>query len=144
MFSKACKHGIRAVLIIATKSLHGERIGIKKIAAGIEAPEAFTAKILQNLARQGVVQSAKGPNGGFYIEQGDIENTKLMKIVKTIDGDKLLTGCGLGLKRCDASQPCPIHHEVAEIRSKMEKMLNTTSIYQLSTGINDGLSFLKR
>ena len=51
MFSKACEYGIRATLFIATRSLDRARVSLKEIASEIEGPEAFTAKILQQLAQ---------------------------------------------------------------------------------------------
>ena len=59
MFSKACEYGIRATLFIAQKSLQGERVRLKAIADEIDAPEAYTAKILQQLARNEIIQSLR-------------------------------------------------------------------------------------
>ena len=68
MFSKACEYAIRAMIFIAKKSGDGLVAGIVEIAKGIDAPRHFMAKILQELRRHGLVQSMKGPNGGFYID----------------------------------------------------------------------------
>jgi len=65
MFSKTCEYAIRAMIFIAQKSKLG-RVGIKEIAEAIDAPEHFIAKILQELCRKGLLQSLKGPTGGFY------------------------------------------------------------------------------
>lgn len=101
------------------------------------------AKILQNLSRKGLVMSAKGPNGGFYI-QDKTSKVTVADIVKAIDGNQLFTGCGLGLKACDEKKPCPIHDEFKAIRTKLRSVLETTTINQLSRGLDKGLSFLKR
>ncbi|MDX1365867.1 MAG: Rrf2 family transcriptional regulator, partial [Arenibacter latericius] len=61
MFSKACEYGIKATLFIAQKSLNQQRVSLKEIASEIDSPIAFTAKILQSLARSGMVDSHKGP-----------------------------------------------------------------------------------
>src|SRR5690606_11344144 len=66
MFSKACEYGIRAVIIIESYSKNNKKIGIKEICNGINAPEPFTAKILQNLRKLDIINSTKGPNGGFF------------------------------------------------------------------------------
>lgn len=144
MFSKACENGIRAVLLIASRSLNHERIGFKEIAKEIGAPEAYTAKIVQNLARQNIIRSAKGPKGGFYMEQKEIESVKLGQIIRGTDGTKLLDGCALGLKECDAKHPCPLHNETTEIKKNMRAMLDNTSVYQLAMGLDQGLAYLKR
>ncbi|MBL7758392.1 MAG: Rrf2 family transcriptional regulator, partial [Chitinophagaceae bacterium] len=51
MFSKTCEYAIRAMLFVAQKTKEGDRIGIKEIAKGIDSPEHFIAKILQDLSR---------------------------------------------------------------------------------------------
>lgn len=144
MFSQACKNGIRAVLLIATKSLENERIGLKKIASEVEAPEPFMAKILQNLVRQEVLHSTKGPHGGFYMLPREINQIKMIKIVKAIDGDRLFNECSLGMAVCDAKHPCPLHEQIVEVQDKLKNMLKNTSVFDLTTGINNGLTFLKR
>lgn len=141
MFSKACEYGIRAVIYIWSQSEEGKKIGIKDISKEIDGPEFFTAKILQSLAKQGVVSSAKGPNGGFFIEKESGELT-LMDLVKAIDGDQIFTGCGLGLKQCSETSPCPIHHEFKSIRDQLGKMLRDKKISDLAAEINNGTAIL--
>ena len=62
---------MRAVFFIAQKSVDGRKVGIKEVAAGIDSPEPFIAKILQDLSKRGLIQSTKGPNGGFYAEAAE-------------------------------------------------------------------------
>ncbi|MGN6646883.1 MAG: RrF2 family transcriptional regulator [Cytophaga sp.] len=68
MFSKACKYGIRSIIHIAAQSQAGKRSSLKEIAAQIDSPEAFTAKILQVLSRNNLIDSSKGPQGGFEMD----------------------------------------------------------------------------
>ncbi len=144
MFSKTCEYGIKAILFIASQSLAGDRISLKSIAAKIDSPEAFTAKILQQLARNKLIKSIKGPNGGFEIDRADLQTIRLIDVVRTLDGDELYTGCGLGLKECNAKKPCPLHHKFISIRNELMLMLETTNLEELSMDLDNGLSFLKR
>src|SRR5690606_14722108 len=127
MFSKTCEYAIRAMIFIAQKTKEGDRVGIKDISTGIDSPEHFIAKILQELSRKGLVQSIKGPNGGFYLDRTSLKRS-LADIVEAVDGDKVFTGCGIGLKQCSESQPCPIHHEFKKIRADLYNMLNKAKI----------------
>jgi Rrf2 family protein len=131
------------MIYIAQKSQEGGRTGIKDIAKGIDSPEPFLAKILQDMSRKGLVQSVKGPNGGFYLE-GDGLKTSLAAVVNAIDGDKLFTGCGLGLKACSEKKPCPIHDEFKVIRRKIQSMLETTTVGEFNKSLESGVAFLKR
>lgn len=141
MFSKACEYGIRAVIYIWSQNRRGAKIGIKDICKEIDAPEFFTAKILQSLAKRSIISSAKGPNGGFFIDK-EQENLTLIDLVIAIDGDKIFKGCGLGLKQCSESNPCPIHHEFKGIRDRLNKMLREKKIADLAEEINNGNAIL--
>ena len=143
MFSKTCEYAIRALIFIAQKSKDGSRIGIKDISAGIDSPEYFIAKILQDLSRKGFVQSAKGPNGGFYMDENNLK-LSVADIVREIDGDKLFSGCGLGLKECSEDHPCPIHNDFKHIRQEIKDMLDNSKIEMFVKNLDLKLTFLKK
>ena len=143
IFSKTCEYGIRAVFFIAHKTIDGNRVGIKDIAEGIESPEPFLAKILQDLSRKGIIQSFKGPNGGFYLDSAS-RTRPLSDIVEAVDGDSLFIGCGLGLKACSEINPCPLHDQFKEIRNNIYKMLKDTTIEAFNNELLTGVFSLKK
>jgi len=143
VFSKTCEYAMRAVFFIAHKTAKGGRVGIKEIATGIDSPEHFLAKILQDLSRRGVIQSAKGPNGGFYVDE-EILNMPLAAIVEAVDGNGIFTGCGLGLEYCSEENPCPIHHDFKAIRNQIQDLLKTTKIGEFNEELNLGIAVLKK
>ena len=143
IFSKTCEYAMRAVFFIAHRTAGGGRVGIKEIAAGIDSPEHFLAKILQDLSRRGLVQSAKGPTGGFYMDQQALKRP-LSQVVEAIDGNGIFTGCGLGLQYCSEVNPCPIHHEFKTIRDQIHKMLLNTTIEDFNEDLNLGITALKK
>lgn len=137
IFSKTCEYALRAVLYIAKRSEQGHKSGIKEIAQEINSPEHFLAKILQKLSREGLIQSAKGPNGGFYLEKEDF-NRPLAEIVEAVEGKELFVGCAMGLSYCSETNPCPLHHDFKQIRDNLACVLKTTSIGQFNQGLIDG------
>lgn len=144
MFSKACQYGIKASVYIASQSALGIRTSLKDIAHNINSPEAFTAKILHQLAKQNILQSLKGPTGGFEIPSGRAETIMLIDIVSAIDGVAIYDGCALGFESCDAKQPCPMHHKFVGIRSDLKIMLENTSLHELANGLDFEGTCLKR
>ena len=144
MFSKACEYGIKASVYIIDCSLKNEKVGMKDVAKAIESPEAYTSKILQQLSRNNIIQSEKGPTGGFSVEKDKINQLNLSKIVAAIDGDSIYEGCGLGFHHCNENKPCVIHHQYKSIRDDLKTMLENTLLVDLSEDIEKGLSFLKR
>ncbi|WP_447640226.1 MULTISPECIES: RrF2 family transcriptional regulator [Chitinophagaceae] len=137
IFSKTCEYALRAVFYIAQKSAQGEKAGIKEIAENIGSPESFLAKILQQLSRDGLIQSAKGPNGGFYLHKQELRRP-LTDIVQAIEGDSLFTGCGMGLSYCSEEEPCPLHSEFKKVRNQLTKMLKTTTIGKFNNELIKG------
>ncbi|MTG98850.1 Rrf2 family transcriptional regulator [Myroides albus] len=143
MFSKACEYAIRSVVFISVSSLKGERVGFKEIAKEIDAPEAFTAKILQKLSKSGIVESVKGVGGGFEIPITNLDSIKLCEVVNIIDGDSIYKGCGLGLAQCSETHPCPVHFKFKAIREGLRQMLENTTLRELANGTKSGDTFLK-
>ena len=142
MFSKACEYGIRAALYVAYKTSDGSGLSIPVIAKAIDSPVPFTAKILQLLKREGIIESAKGPNGGFFI-QPESKPIPLSKVVAAIDGTDVLHSCSLGLKECSDSNPCPIHNDVKAFKEGLRGVFHEKTLQQLSADIQAGNSFLK-
>lgn len=144
MFSKSCEYGIKAVIYIATQSLQNKRVKISDIVDNVGSPEAFTGKILGTLTKQGIVNSYTGPYGGFEIDLIKMESTKVGDIVAAMDGDKLYSGCGLGLSECNSKQPCPMHDKFIVVRAQLKNMLETTTVRDLAMGLKSGKYFLFR
>ena len=141
--SKACELGIRASLYIAQQSVLVERASLKDIAHEIDAPEAFTAKILQQLVKQGIISSSQGPKGGFSMSKKTIKELKLIQIIHAIDGDTFENKCVLGLKLCSEISPCPVHDQFKHIKKDYLKMLQKTTIHTMISSLNEGISCLK-
>lgn len=144
MFSKACEHGIKAVIYIATQSLEGKRVKIGDVVENSGSPEAFTAKVLGALTRHKIVNSLTGPYGGFNIDRKRMKELKLKDIVYVIDGDAIYKGCALGLPECDGDHPCPMHDKFVQVRDALKQILETTTIYDLAIGLKAGKTVLLR
>jgi len=142
MFSKSCEYAIKAMIFVAKKSKEEQRVGIKEIAKGTDAPEHFMAKIMQDLSRRKLIHSVKGPNGGFYMYKFDLKNS-LADIVKAIDGDVIYKDCVLGLKVCSEKNPCPVHFEFKEIKKGLIKMIENNTIADFNEKLDSGKFFLK-
>jgi Rrf2 family transcriptional regulator, iron-sulfur cluster assembly transcription factor len=143
MFSKTCEYGIRATIFIASESYQNKRVGLKDIAKKIDSPEAFTAKILQILSKDNIINSVKGVGGGFEIPRETMKDIKLAQIVNSLEGDRVFTGCGLGLSNCSDDHPCPMHEKFKSIRNELAFMLENTNLEELASGIKPGDTFLR-
>jgi Rrf2 family protein len=143
MLSTSCKYALRAAVLLMKAAPDGRRLGIREIAASIEANEHTTGKILQLMVREGLIQSAKGPNGGFFLAM-DTLPIYLIDIVQVVDGTQFFFECGLGLKECSENRPCPIHHQYKAVRDALYQQFTTLTIQELARDLSLGKAFLKR
>ncbi len=141
MISNTCKTAIKAVIHIASKEESGARTGVKEIAKYINASEHTVSKILQNLVRQNIINSVKGPNGGFYITEKQ-RRQPILAIVNTIDGKDLFNACGLGLNECSPERPCPIHHDYKKGKDIIKELFSTKTIKDVCVPVESGLAYL--
>ena len=133
MFSKATEYALRAVIFIARETHAGHRPGLDAIAEAIDSPKPFTAKILQQLtADHSIVQSVKGPHGGFYLAEKAIR-LPVKTILKVMGEEDKLNKCVLGLYACSEKKPCPMHAEYKIIREQMTRLFESTTIGMLSS-----------
>jgi len=126
MFSKACEYAIKIMIYIASNEQDGRRTGLREVTEAIGSPEAFTAKILQQLVKGGLLDSFRGPSGGFVLPKS--KNIMLYDVVVAIDGDHLLKDCVLGLPECSNLDPCPVHDKFLAVREQLSKTLLSTKI----------------
>ena len=141
MLSLTCKTAIKAVIFLASKSKTGEKAGILEIAEYINASEHTVAKLLQALVKEKVINSTKGPSGGFYISKQQ-QKLSIINIIEAIDGKEVFKECGLGLSKCSASHPCPIHNDYKESRDLMENLFKRKRIVDLCEPVNSGMAYL--
>lgn len=141
MLSYTCKTAIKAVIYLATKSSSDAKAGLREIADHIGASEHTVGKLLQTLVKQGVINSVKGPSGGFYIGAHQTEQP-IINIVEAIDGRQVFKDCGLGLAQCSSSHPCPIHNEYKVARDILENLFKTKKIMDLREPVSNGVAYL--
>lgn len=130
MLSKSSKYGIRAVLYIARNASPTKKIGSREIAETLDIPAPFLAKTLQGLSRKGIISSAKGPGGGFYLTEKNTRKS-IFDIIESIDGFQRFEGCFIGHPECDDSQPCIVHHLYAPFKEELIRCLAQKTIEEM-------------
>lgn len=139
MLSNSCRYGIRAVIYIASQPFEKGKTGIKQISRDLDLPAPFLAKILQQLARQKILTSLKGPHGGFSLLK-DPKDITLFDIIKTIDGEELFTDCVMHNGSCTSvsheKNPCPLHNEYARVRSDMIRLCRNRTVADIVKATN--------
>ena len=141
MLSNSSKYALKGVLFLAMHSSEENKIMVKDIASPINVPQAYIAKLFQELSKANIISSTRGPKGGFYLNDEN-KNQPVINVLKVIDGEKRLTSCMLSLKNCDEEKPCPLHHVLSYSRGEIFKNLKTLTIKELAEDVRKGNSFL--
>ncbi|MCB8994013.1 MAG: Rrf2 family transcriptional regulator [Bacteroidales bacterium] len=131
MFNKETEYALRGLVYIQIQNLKKRMPGIAEISSEIEAPQFFTAKILQRMVKLGFLSSIKGKGGGFYFDP-EKPALPLKKIIIATEGNKTFEGCGFGLKHCDENNPCPLHTQYAPIRDAISMLVSEETIQSLA------------
>jgi Rrf2 family protein len=147
MLSNTCKYGIRAMVYLALWQDGDEKIGIKRISEDLNLPAPFLGKILQLIAKNKLLNSTKGPHGGFSLAKKADEIT-LFDIIEIIDGKSIFEECMIGMKVCkdDISKQklCPFYSKSHPMRDKLKKLFKSQTLGDFVIGIktvDDILSF---
>lgn len=146
MLSNTCKYAIRAVVYLAVNSQGSEKIGIKKISKELSLPAPFLGKILQNLAKNKILSSTKGPNGGFGLGMKP-EKISVFDIVKIIDGTEIFYECLIGMKICQnpkkGDERCPFYEKSHIVRENLLRIFKEQTVADFANGIHGSEGLLK-
>ncbi|SEP70294.1 transcriptional regulator, BadM/Rrf2 family [Hyunsoonleella jejuensis] len=141
MLSNSSKYAVKSVLFLAIHSSKKNKIMVKDISAPINVPQAYIAKLLQELSRENLISSTRGPKGGFYMSEEN-RNQPVFNILRIIDGEERLSNCMLSLDKCNEEKPCPLHEILSASRMKILARLKKTTIKDLAEDVKNGNSFL--
>lgn len=130
MFSKSFGYALRGILYVALMQKEKRKVQAEEIADKLSVPRHFLGKILQQLVKAGLLQSTKGPYGGFYLAPGTLQ-TPLIKIVEITDGIEQFNTCVLQLRQCNKINPCPLHAEMDLFKTQLKQELTETKIEEL-------------
>lgn len=129
MLSKSCEYGLRAALYLASLDEEGY-VPISTISEELDISFPFLTKIFQKLNDAGLLTSQRGPKGGVALTR-TADDVTLYEIVVAIDGEDLFRECVLGLPNCGDAEPCPLHEEWADERSRIETLFRNSSLSEL-------------
>lgn len=140
-FSKATEYAIRSVVYLSIHAPEEKKLGIKQIASDLGFPEHYLGKILQDLVRKRIIKSAKGPHGGFYIDEKAMD-ISLLSLIDATEGLEFFSTCGLGLYECNEDKPCPIHREYQIVKGSFYKILSEKTIRDIRYDIENEIAFM--
>ncbi len=132
MLSNTCKYAVRAVIYISVYASDKKKIGIKEVSSELDIPAPFLGKILQTLTKHKILNSTKGPRGGFTLSK-PAEEIPLMDIIEIIDGTDIFTTCLIRNTECSDDHPCGLHDKITAVRQQLKNLFLHQTISDLSS-----------
>lgn len=121
---------MQAVLCLAEEGGEGPTT-VDELAKRLKVPRNYLSKILHVLARTEILESTRGPGGGFRLALPADELT-LAQVARHFDDLPSETTCLLGRDRCSDSDPCPVHERWTGVRGAIMDLLEQTRLADLA------------
>jgi Rrf2 family protein len=127
LFSTAAGYSLRA---LAAMPEDGSYCLAKDLASSLALPGPYLAKILQGLVQANILESVRGPKGGFRLTR-PAHRITVGEVVTAMDGADSLDGCVMGFPSCGGDHPCPLHNAWAAVKVQVATSMTESTIRDL-------------
>ena len=130
IYSTSTQYALRALIHLAITDRSGPVL-VREIAAAENVPKQFLSKILNTLRNRGLVESTKGPGGGFVLARPR-NSIQVSEVIEALDGPTQFDlSCILGLEECSDTVPCALHDAWKKFREEYVKSLTSLTLDDL-------------
>ena len=129
MTSQTAEYALRAVVWLASRPERA--LSTQGISAATKVPAGYLSKVLQGLARAGLVVSNPGRGGGFVLAR-NAERIRVLDVVNAVDGIQRIKKCPLSL-RAHGRVLCPLHKRLDDAMAMVEEAFAKSTIAELIT-----------
>jgi Rrf2 family protein len=131
--SKKTDYGLMAINYIATHQTDGHTVNTREIAGTYNIPVELLAKILQTLAKRGLITSLNGPKGGYVLTR-DPSTISVAEVLMAIEGPIGIAECYQSRdSQCRQMDTCSIRDPVEKIQRRITKLLDTMTLAEMNS-----------
>ena len=127
--SKRVEYGLIALMHMSALR-GGDVAAAKTIAEECRIPVDLLGKVLQGLARGGLVESTAGARGGYRLSR-PLDQLTLGAVIEALEGPVQLAKCQQGVRQCQIFDTCTIRSPVARLRAQVAQFVNGVSLSAL-------------
>lgn len=127
LFTTATGYALRA---LAGLPEDGSFCLAKDLAARLGIPGPYLAKILQGLVQADMLESVRGPKGGFRLTR-PAHRITVGEVVAALEGADTLEGCIMGFPTCSGDHPCPLHEAWGAVKAQISSSMTEATIRDL-------------
>ena len=127
MISQSAEYALRAVVLLAE---HPEvTLSTPEIARRTMVPAGYPSKVLQALARAGLVVSSPGRTGGFVLARPP-DRISVLQVINGVEQLPRIDRCPLGME-AHGQNLCPLHKRLDDVAAHAERVFAETSVADL-------------
>jgi Rrf2 family protein len=127
MFSQTVEYALRAVIHLAHEAPAGRTTA--QIADATRVPKDYLSKILQGLAKKGIVETQRGVGGGISLAKSPEEMT-ILDVVNAVEPIERYATCPLKLPN-HGTNLCPLHKRMDNAMATVEEAFRNTTLAEV-------------
>lgn len=127
MFSQTVEYALRAVVFLADRA--PETGTTDEIAAATKVPKPYLVKVLQGLAKAGIVHTQRGVGGGVALVKMPSELT-ILEVVNAVEPIQRIRTCPLNLS-AHGVKLCPLHQRMDQALASVESAFRKTTLAEV-------------
>ena len=129
VYSKSTQNAVNMLTYIAQAG-KGKLSSVHDVSRATGIMEPTVAKTLQLLVRESLLNSRKGPGGGFHLAVTP-ESVTLGRILRAFEGKEPFSDCVAGLQSCSEDNVCPLHEKWKIVKQELADFLDSTTLQEM-------------
>lgn len=135
--SKKADYGLIALKHLAIRAAANEGASASDIAAAYRLPAPLVAKVLQRLAKRGLVMARHGSGGGYTLAR-DPGQISALDVIDAIDGPQFITSCGTHHGECQVEEKCTVREPLRRVNESIMQVLSRVTISHIAGDLHPG------
>ncbi len=127
LISRTSEYALRAVIWLMQEPVRSQTT--QEISKGTRTPPGYLSKVLQSLAKAGLVRGQRGLGGGFLFA-GDPGKITVLEVINAVDPLERILTCPLGLKQ-HGTNLCPLHCGMNDAVTRIESTFGRARLTDL-------------
>jgi FeS assembly SUF system regulator len=129
--SKKADYALMAMKHLAVRT-DAASASAREIAEQYDIPIELMAKVLQQLARRGLLTSHQGTRGGYRLSR-PTASISVADIIQAIDGPLTMTSCSTEDEQCEQFTKCNVRDPLWRIKDRIVAALATCSLAEIAS-----------
>ena len=135
IYSKSSQYAVSMLTQIARSGME-KLSSVRDISSATGISEPTVAKTLQLLVKEGLLDSRKGPGGGFHLAVSP-ELITLGRILRAVEGKEPFSECIAGLQTCSEDNVCPLHDKWEIVKQELINFLDSTTLEEMVLAVKN-------